>query len=314
MVEGSTAVYGVAFVDGDNPGTVTINWEVQVTGSGPGHADASDFAANAMTGQATFTGNSPVVRVATRDDGMPDGIETFRVRVTSWQGVASTGSDVVPGVIVPQGQRDYDADGDGLIDVTTTTQLNAMRYDEGGAGLVGVGTAVEPFPGAGLGRIGVSVDVADVRAYESAFPFFSQSMTCPTTNTCGGYELLNGLDFNTGDAAIRSDDLYWNGGRGWEPVNYAATFDGNGHVISNLYIDNSVAGRAPHGSVRRVERGRRDQGVGSGGRARGVCGMAGRRLGGLDLRGHDDYIELRHGWYGDGVRGAWGAWWASMRG
>ena len=193
---------------------------------------------------ATVTGNSPVVRVATRDDGMPDGIESFRVRVTSWQGVVSTASDARPrrhrtaGTKRPRRRRrrsDRRHDDDAV-------ERDALRRRRCGHSRRGHGGRT--VPRRGPGRIGVSVDVADVRAYESAFPSFSQSMTCPTTNVCTGYELLNDLDFNTGDAAIRSDDLYWNGGRGWDPVDYAATFDGNGHVISNLYIDSIITGGA----------------------------------------------------------------------
>ena len=35
-------------------------------------------------------------------------------------------------------------------------------------------------------------------------------------------------------------DNYWNAGAGWEPISgWTTTFNGNGHVISNLFINRS---------------------------------------------------------------------------
>ena len=51
-------------------------------------------------------------------------------------------------------------------------------------------------------------------------------------------------------------DAYWNGGMGWEPIGtYAATFEGNGHRLANLFIARSETdevgffGRLGSGSV-----------------------------------------------------------------
>ena len=133
---------------------------------------------------------------------------------------------------------DYDLDGDGLIEIRTLTQLNAVRWDLNGDGA--------PSSNAG--------------PYGRAFRHHRPDMGCPVTdadanaNDCAGYELANDLDFDTdGDGATHSNgasdsgDAYHNGGSGWEPIganaspsattHFAATFDGNGRVIDNLFVN-----------------------------------------------------------------------------
>ena len=68
-------------------------------------------------------------------------------------------------------------------------------------------------------------------------------MGCPS-GTCTGYELRADLSFDeNGDGQMTSagDPTYWNGGAGWDPIgdsaSYRATFRGNGHTISYLYIN-----------------------------------------------------------------------------
>ena len=123
-------------------------------------------------------------------------------------------------VTVTAGARDYDADNDGLIDVRTLAQLDALRYDLNGDGLV---------------------DGATWMAYYAAFAMGALGMGCP--DGCTGYELEADLDFDTdGDGAVDSDDDYWNTGDGWEPIGsedtpYAATFNGNGRTVANLFIN-----------------------------------------------------------------------------
>ena len=135
----------------------------------------------------------------------------------------------------PKQQRgDYDSDDDGLIDVATLAQLDAIRHDLNGNG-----------------------DSGHV-VYAKAFPFRDASsgtrMGCPS-GTCAGYELVSDLDFDTdGDGSTYtgsgasatgdSGDAYYNGGAGWLPLGtddlsvnrFATTFKGNGHVIYNLFI------------------------------------------------------------------------------
>ncbi len=116
---------------------------------------------------------------------------------------------------------EYDSDGDGLLEVSNLAQLNAMRWDLDGDG---------------------SVAAADQPNYEAAFPNPAPGLGCPSAG-CSGYELVADLDFDTsGDGDITSADDYWNSGSGWAPIaNYAATFDGNAHTISNLFIDRDSA-------------------------------------------------------------------------
>ena len=100
-----------------------------------------------------------------------------------------------------------------LIDVTTLQQMNAIRWD--------------------LNGDGVADSQGNAANYAAAF-----ATTC-TAASCNGYELLNDLDFNTGSASTRTDDLYWNNGLGWEPIGarYNAVFRGNGYFLENLYIN-----------------------------------------------------------------------------
>ena len=126
---------------------------------------------------------------------------------------------------------DYDADNDGLIEVSNLAQLDAIRYDLDGDGLL--------------------VDNAD--AYADAFPDAITDMGCP--DGCYGYELVANLDFDTnGNGRVDAGDDYWNDGAGWEPMGsynssnstitvFTGTFDGGNHTISNLYISR-VGGRS----------------------------------------------------------------------
>ena len=123
--------------------------------------------------------------------------------------------------------RNYDTDSDGLIDITTLAQLNAIRHDLNGNGDATHADYGAAFPGRNTTSSG--------------------RMGCPS-GTCTGYELLNNLDFDeNGDGAITSaDTTYWNGGAGWAPIGssntspYTATFEGNGKRISHLYINRYV--------------------------------------------------------------------------
>ncbi len=112
----------------------------------------------------------------------------------------------------------HDDNRNGLIEISSLEQLNAIRWDQDGDGVPAE---------------------AGAASYAAAFPS-AGGVVCRTTTgvvSCKGYELVSDLDFNTGDPSTRTDDLYYNNGAGWEPiVGYAATFRGNGHVIDNLFI------------------------------------------------------------------------------
>ena len=120
--------------------------------------------------------------------------------------VLSTGG-VMPAA-AQTGTSDYDTDADGLIEVSRLTQLDAIRYDRNGDG--------------------TTDDPSGASSYATAFPNAVANMGCPTAG-CIGYELTADLDFG-------------NDADNWAPIGsenapFAATFDGNGYTISNLYID-----------------------------------------------------------------------------
>ena len=145
---------------------------------------------------------------------------------------------------------DYDLDDDGLIEVDSLAQLNAIRWDLNGDGAVDTGTST-----------------ADTAKYRAAFPGAIAGMGCLRDHDdnaetakvagCVGYELTKDLDFDTdGDGATYTTsstgdagDAYYNGGKGWKPIgnssasSFTATFDGNDKTISNLFIkaDTDVA-------------------------------------------------------------------------
>ena len=97
-----------------------------------------------------------------------------------------------------------------LINITNLEQLNAVRYDPDGDGTV---------PG------------ANQSLYEAAFTD-AADRTC--ADGCTGYELMTDLDFEGSDYAT---------GSGWIPIEeFEATLDGNGHTISNLFIEMDTDG------------------------------------------------------------------------
>ena len=121
-------------------------------------------------------------------------------------------------------ERPYDTDNDGLIEITTLAQLDAVRHDRNGDG-------VPTAAGASTYRA----------AFPDAFPEADSELRCVLE--CLGYELMADLDFDTDDDGdIDSDDTYWNNGAGWNPIgssgsDFLTTFEGNGHTVRNLFID-----------------------------------------------------------------------------
>ena len=159
--------------------------------------------------------------------GLP-GLAVVTVRATDGGGLSAGLSFLVT---VALGNRDYDVDDDGLIEVGNLAQLDAVRYDLNGDGVVD--------------------DASDWQSYYDAFDQ-SSLMGCP--DGCTGYELTASLDFDTNNSgAVDPGDTYWNNGEGWTPIGgedtsaigrllflsnpFAAIFEGNGHTVSNLFID-----------------------------------------------------------------------------
>ena len=116
----------------------------------------------------------------------------------------------------PTSSSARDRDGNGLIEVDTLTQLDAIRWDLDGDG------------------------ISDDADYAAAFPDANTGTSC-SVESCAGYELTANLDFDTnGNGEADEGDAYWNSGAGWIPIGegspFVATFEGGGHTISNLYI------------------------------------------------------------------------------
>ena len=155
--------------------------------------------------------------VVTLTPGSP-GRAVVTLRAIDPDGLSATDSF---SVTVTAGSRDYDADNDGLIDVASLAQLNALRYDLNADGLV---------------------DGATWMPYYTAYPMGALGMGCPSDG-CTGYELTANLDFDTDDDGdVDSDDDYWKDGDGWDPIGeadapFTADFNGNRRSVSNLFID-----------------------------------------------------------------------------
>ena len=143
---------------------------------------------------------------------------------------------------------DYDTDDDNLIEISTLTQLNAIRYDPNGNGQVdGVTTTQGVQDSDGEFNLRGIWTGQEVNAFiaqagvelATAFPDAATNKGCP--DTCIGYELVANLDFDTNaDGVIGPGDEFWNNGLGWVPIGfrfgeYWAEFNGNGYAIANLY-------------------------------------------------------------------------------
>ena len=240
-------------VDGTN---MQVDW-TQVTGA-TGYKvqwNTANSWAGSITGSSTIASGGTVSHKIT--SGLTANTPYYvRVTATGAAGVDdSAPSDVVSATTKTNaGDGDYDADNDGLIEITTLAQLNAMRYDLDGDGVVD--------------------DLTDGTAtsiYAAAFPNAEDNMGCNesavtiqsgTGNApCVGYELRANLDFNTNNSMATSGnptgadsgDTYWNGGAGWTPIGisasapFTAEFDGNNDsdssgdggpfTISNLHVN-----------------------------------------------------------------------------
>ena len=142
---------------------------------------------------------------------------------------------VAPAEVTPIGTVDYDTDDDGLIEVSSVAQLEAVRWDADGDGYSDHG-----------GPLHVG------------FPNALAQMGCPSSG-CVGYELAADLDFDTnasGDADEGDD--FWNSGHGWVPIgadtdHYSAVFEGNGHTISNLFIKSDDVTQSAATGYQRVD-------------------------------------------------------------
>ena len=114
---------------------------------------------------------------------------------------------------------DYDANDNGLIDISTAAQLNAVRWDLNGDGHPDTADAVTAYGTVWAGR----QHAADAGSHRMGCP-----LTTPTAG-CVGYELTADLNLATDYPA-------------WTPLGiYTATFDGNGYTISGMTVNTAAA-------------------------------------------------------------------------
>ena len=233
LSEGDSAGYAVRLSAAPSGGNATV----AVTSSDAG-AVTVDQSSLTFT---TRNWNIPQTVTATAVTEASDAVDESVIVTHAATGGGYVGASARLRVAVSDAQRantDYDTDENGLIEVSTLAQLDAMRWDLDGDGTPTTG---------------------DGGAYANAFPQRAAGMGCPAvadTATCTGYELTQDLDFDTdGDGSTHAsgtsdaDDTYHNGGAGWDPIgpasapsdstHFNATFDGNGHAIHNLYVNRS---------------------------------------------------------------------------
>ncbi|HRH78409.1 MAG TPA: hypothetical protein PK129_13760, partial [Cellvibrionaceae bacterium] len=126
------------------------------------------------------------------------------------------------------GMLDADANSNGLIDIHSLAELDAIRFDPRGEGRR-IGTALTPDA--------------------SGCP----QLPTESKPTCRGYELLADLDLDTNnDGQLDAADSYWNGGNGWQAIEqFNSLLEGNGHVLRN-WLGQGVFGALKNAQVRRL--------------------------------------------------------------
>ena len=231
--------------------------QIDVSWAAPDDNGGSEITGYLLDWRATGATNwTPLTLSATDTSrsftGLTDGgTYEFRLAATNADG---TGPWAGPLTEIASNPIDYDTDGDGLIEVDSLAKLNAMGHD---LNADGVADTVLRRNAMGDLETDETLTAAAQVAYEAAFPNPADRMGCPATG-CNGYELTADLDFDEdGNGQITSigDPTYWNGGAGWRPIgdyafpdgmenplrSYGAKFDGNGHTISNLFINRPSA-------------------------------------------------------------------------
>ena len=178
--------------------------------SAPAETQTSPADATATpTPTATATGTATPTPTAT-PTADPDATATPTANATSTSTATPTPTATST---VPPANADYDVDNDGLIEIRTLAQLNAVRHDLNGNGKQD------------------SVSAADWATYTTAFLNAASDMGCRPTDhdsnaatpqqpACEGYELMMDLDFDTNrDGEVNSSDTYPN----WTPIGTAAS-------------------------------------------------------------------------------------------
>ena len=215
------------------------------TQTSPADATATPTATGTATGTATATATpTPTATADPNATATPTATATATATATPTATATATATPTATPT-VPPANADYDVDNDGLIEIRTLAQLNAVRHDLNGDGKQG------------------SVSASDWATYTTAFLNAASDMGCKLTDhdsdaatpqqpACKGYELMMDLNFDTdGDGDVDASDT--NSYPNWTPIGtdvnpFNATFkgsliDGVMPTISNLTI-NSTSGRA----------------------------------------------------------------------
>ena len=181
--------------------------------------DALTYAASSSApGVATASASGTAVTVTP----VGEGEATITVTATDTAGSNTSAAQRFTAAVWSATAVDYDTDDDGLIEIATLAQLDAVRHDLDGDGTPASGGS---------------------SSYRTAFADAGDRLGCGGVDGCTGYELAADLDFDTdGSGGPDAGDTYWNAGAGWDPIGsdsepFAATFDGNGRTIANLFID-----------------------------------------------------------------------------
>ena len=265
---------------GFSPTRGVPNTEIKIWGtafSSTAEEDSISFGGSDYVAAASFiadsrSGASPTIDTLTVSVPSDAQRGTIRVKVLSGQPAASFGPFIRLRILSSAN----------LIDVTTLEQLNAIRYNLNGNGVVSFTTAAS-LTGSPMfsNRTAVVALMGAASAYAEAFTsgdFYDAAngssaatgavaasttyyykLSNMATSPYAGYELMNSLDFEDADGNGTADDKsIWAEGadaagvsgavaEGWSPIGYyggglsnipyAATFDGNRHTISNLYIN-----------------------------------------------------------------------------
>ena len=221
---------------------------------------------------AAMVSTSPAATTTELTVTVPPNAQTGPISVMVGAAADTSSQDFT--VWIPE---DKDANDNGLIEVSSLEQLDAIRYDLDGNG-VPSGTELEQA------------------AYRTAFGLSGGATIVSCTGGCEGYELINNLDFEDADGDGTADDKsIWAEGAtaagvsgavadGWVLISgrFTATFEGNNYTISNLYINRSSADNV--GLFRALGAGGNVRNLGiEGGSVRGrnrVGGLVGENVGG----------------------------------
>ena len=150
----------------------------------------------------------------------------------------------------------YDLNGDGVVSFTTAASLSGSPMFSDRAAVVAVMGAASAYAEAfASGAFYAAADgTAAATGAVAASTTYYYKLSSAATSSYTGYELMNNLDFKNGSTDPTMYSIWAEGStatgavsEGWVPIGdnstasdatrFTATFEGNGHTISNLYIN-----------------------------------------------------------------------------